>query len=77
MYMCYRDVINQIVARLPTDISNVSENYLDTVIKRYVTKHEDIEEVKQSIKGMKGMKDTKQIKTYKDFITKKRSFLNG
>ncbi|WP_259337507.1 hypothetical protein [Staphylococcus succinus] len=72
--MCYRDVINQIVARLPTDISNVSENYLDTVIKRYVTKHEDIEEVKQSIKGMK---DTKQIKTYKDFITKKRSFLNG
>lgn len=66
--MCYRDVVNQIVARLPTDISNVSENYLDTVIKRYVTKHEDIEEVKQSIKGMK---DTKQNKTYKDFITKK------
>ncbi|MGU3344076.1 hypothetical protein ACLBV9_10450 [Staphylococcus succinus] len=66
--MCYRDVINQIVARLPTDISNVSENYLDTVIKRYVIKHEDIEEVKQSIKGKK---DTKQIKTYKDFITKK------
>lgn len=64
--MCYRDVINQIVARLPTDISNVSENYLDTVIKRYVTKPEDIEEVKQSIKG-----DTKQIKAYKDFITKK------
>ncbi|MDH9161334.1 hypothetical protein PYL56_08125 [Staphylococcus succinus] len=65
--MCYRDVINQIVARLPIDISNVSENYLDTVIKRYVTKHEDIEEVKQSITGMK---NTKQIKTYKDFITK-------
>ncbi|PTI75303.1 hypothetical protein BU064_11640 [Staphylococcus succinus] len=67
MHMCYRDVVNQIVARLPTDISNVSENYLDTVIKRYVTKHEDIEEVKQSITGMKNIK---QIKTYKDFITK-------
>lgn len=66
--MWYRDVVNQIVARLPTDISNVSESYLDTVIKRYVTKHEDIEEVKQCINDMK---QSKQIKTYKDFITKK------
>ncbi|ANK38420.1 hypothetical protein M3559_01865 [Staphylococcus equorum] len=65
--MWYRDVVNQIVARLPTDISNVSESYLDTVIKRYVTKHEDIEEVKQCINDMK---QSKQIKTYKDFITK-------
>lgn len=66
--MWYRDVVNQIVARLPTDISNVSESYLDTVIKRYVTKHEDIEEVKQCINDMK---QSKEIKTYKDFITKK------
>ncbi|MBO1213043.1 hypothetical protein J3T78_11600 [Staphylococcus nepalensis] len=66
--MWYRDVVNKIVARLPTDISNVSESYLDNVIKRYVTKHEDIEEVKQCINDMK---NTKQIKTYKDFITKK------
>lgn len=66
--MWYRDVVNQIVARLPTDISNVSESYLDCVIKRYVTKHEDIEEVKQCINEMKS---SKQIKTYKDFITKK------
>ncbi|MEB7758792.1 hypothetical protein [Staphylococcus equorum] len=65
--MWYRDVVNQIVARLPTDISNVSESYLDTVIKRYVTKHEDIEEVKQRINDMK---HSKEIKTYKDFITK-------
>ncbi|WP_436950074.1 hypothetical protein [Staphylococcus xylosus] len=65
--MWYRDVVNQIVARLPTDISNVSESYLDTVIKRYVTKHEDIEEVKQCINDMK---QSKKIKTYKDFITK-------
>lgn len=71
--MWYRDVVNQIVARLPTDISNVSESYLDTVIKRYVTKHEDIEEVKQCINDMK---QSKEIKTYKDFITKKiREFL--
>ncbi|HDT7011340.1 TPA: hypothetical protein QE972_002134 [Staphylococcus aureus] len=67
MHMGYRDVVNKIVARLPTDISNVSESYLDTVIKRYVTKHEDIEEVKQCINDMK---QSKQIKTYKDFITK-------
>lgn len=66
--MWYRDVVNQIVARLPTNISNVSENYLDTVIKRYVTKQDDIDEIKQSIKDMK---NTKQIKTYRDFITKK------
>lgn len=65
--MWYRDVVNQIVARLPTDISNVSESYLDTVIKRYVSKHEDIEEVKQCINDMK---QSKEIKTYKDFITK-------
>lgn len=65
--MCYRDVVNQIVARLPTNINNVSESYLDTVIKRYVTKHEDIEEVKQCINDMK---QSKEIKTYKDFITK-------
>ncbi|WP_256218876.1 hypothetical protein [Staphylococcus equorum] len=65
--MWYRDVVNQIVARLPTDISNVSESYLDTVIKRYVTKHEDIEELKQCINDMK---QSKEIKTYKDFITK-------
>lgn len=65
--MWYRDVVNQIVARLPTNISNVSESYLDTVIKRYVTKHEDIEEVKQCINDMK---QNKEIKTYKDFITK-------
>ncbi|MDW4040322.1 hypothetical protein QI052_09095 [Staphylococcus saprophyticus] len=65
--MWYRDVVNQIVARLPTNISNVSESYLDTVIKRYVTKHEDIEEVKQCINDMK---QSKEIKTYKDFITK-------
>lgn len=66
--MCYKDVVNQIVARLPTNINNVSESYLDTVIKRYVTKHEDIEEVKQCINDMK---QSKKIKTYKDFITKK------
>ncbi|WP_398573979.1 hypothetical protein [Staphylococcus equorum] len=65
--MWYRDVVNQIVARLPTNISNVSDSYLDTVIKRYVTKHEDIEEVKQCINDMK---QSKEIKTYKDFITK-------
>jgi len=68
MHMWYRDVVNQIVARLPTDISNVSESYLDCVIKRYVTKHEDIEEVKQCINDMK---QSKEIKTYKDFMTKK------
>lgn len=68
MHMWYRDVSNQIVARLPTNISNVSESYLDTIIRRYVTKHEDIEEVKQCINEMKS---SKQIKTYKDFITKK------
>lgn len=66
--MWYRDVVNQIVARLPTDISNVSESYLDTVINRYLTKHEDIEEVKQRINVMK---QSKEIKTYKDFIIKK------
>lgn len=66
--MWYRDVVNQIVARLPTNISNVSESYLDTVIKRYVSKQDDIDEIKQSIKGMKS---SKKIKTYKDFITKK------
>lgn len=66
--MCYKDVVNQIVARLPTNINNVSESYLDTVIKGYVTKHEDIEEVKQCINDMK---QSKKIKTYKDFITKK------
>ncbi|WP_225310493.1 hypothetical protein [Staphylococcus saprophyticus] len=65
--MWYRDVVNQIVARLPTNINNVSDSYLDTVIKRYVTKHEDIEEVKQCINDMK---QSKKIKTYKDFITK-------
>ncbi|MDW3784169.1 hypothetical protein QI037_04650 [Staphylococcus saprophyticus] len=66
--MWYRDVVNQIVARLPTNISNVSDSYLDTVIKRYVSKQDDIDEIKQSIKGMKS---SKKIKTYKDFITKK------
>ncbi|MGX5789920.1 hypothetical protein ACWKSJ_02385 [Staphylococcus equorum] len=66
--MWYRDVVNQVVARLPTDISNVSESYLDTVINRYLTKHEDIEEVKQRINDMK---QSKEIKTYKDFIIKK------
>ncbi|MCM3517944.1 hypothetical protein ACUXQE_000917 [Staphylococcus saprophyticus] len=66
--MWYRDVVNQIVARLPTNISNVSDSYLDTVIKRYVTKQDDIDQIKQSIKDMKS---SKKIKTYKDFITKK------
>ncbi|WP_256121660.1 hypothetical protein [Staphylococcus saprophyticus] len=69
--MWYRDVVNQIVARLPTDISNVSESYLDTVIKRYVTKQDDIDQIKQSIKDMKS---SKKIKTYKDFITKNKEF---
>ncbi|MDW3919849.1 hypothetical protein [Staphylococcus saprophyticus] len=66
--MWYRDVVNQIVARLPTNISNVSDSYLDTVIKRYVSKQDDIDQIKQSIKDMKS---SKKIKTYKDFITKK------
>ena len=66
--MWYRDVVNQIVARLPTNISNVSDSYLDTVIKRYVTKQDDIDQIKQSIKDMKS---SKKIKTYNDFITKK------
>lgn len=65
--MWYRDVVNQIVARLPTDISNVSESYLDTVIKRYVTKQDDIDEIKKRINDTKQIKE---IKTYKDFITK-------
>ncbi|MBF2780118.1 hypothetical protein IOR54_13660, partial [Staphylococcus saprophyticus] len=51
--MWYRDVVNQIVARLPTNISNVSDSYLDTVIKRYVTKQDDVDEIKQNIKDMK------------------------
>ncbi|PTJ66860.1 hypothetical protein BUZ77_09695 [Staphylococcus saprophyticus] len=68
MHMWYRDVVNQIVARLPTNISNVSDSYLDTVIKRYVTKQDDIDQIKQSIKDMKS---SKKIKTYKDFINKK------
>ncbi|OEK32179.1 hypothetical protein ASS87_08270 [Staphylococcus saprophyticus] len=68
MHMWYRDVVNQIVARLPTNISNVSDSYLDTVIKRYVSKQDDIDQIKQSIKDMKS---SKKIKTYKDFITKK------
>ncbi|RIO24257.1 hypothetical protein BUZ81_10810 [Staphylococcus saprophyticus] len=68
MHMWYRDVVNQIVARLPTNISNVSDSYLDTVIKRYVTKQDDIDQIKQSIKDLKS---SKKIKTYKDFITKK------
>lgn len=66
--MWYRDVANKIVARLPTDITNVSENYLDTLIKRYVTKQDDIYEIKQIIKDMNS---NRKIKTYKDFITKK------
>ncbi|MDW4225836.1 hypothetical protein [Staphylococcus saprophyticus] len=66
--MWYRDVVNQIVARLPTNISNVSDSYLDTVINRYVTKQDDVDEIKQSIKDIKS---SKKIKTYKDFITKK------
>lgn len=69
--MCYRDVVNQIVARLPTNINNVSESYLDTLIKRYVTKQDDIDQIKQSIKDMKS---SKKIKTYKDFITKNKEF---
>ena len=69
--MCYRDVVNKIVARLPTNISNVSDSYLDTVIKRYVTKQDDIDQIKQSIKDMKS---SKKIKTYKDFITKNKEF---
>ncbi|MDW3933517.1 hypothetical protein QI291_13100, partial [Staphylococcus saprophyticus] len=68
LHMWYRDVVNQIVARLPTNISNVSDSYLDTVIKRYVSKQDDIDQIKQSIKDMKS---SKKIKTYKDFITKK------
>ncbi|OEK17789.1 hypothetical protein ASS80_01670 [Staphylococcus saprophyticus] len=71
MHMCYRDVVNQIVARLPTNINNVSESYLDTLIKRYVTKQDDIDQIKQSIKDMKS---SKKIKTYKDFITKNKEF---
>lgn len=69
--MWYRDVVNQIVARLPTNINNVSESYLDTLIKRYVTKQDDIDQIKQSIKDMKS---SKKIKTYKDFITKNKEF---
>ncbi|WP_069819944.1 hypothetical protein [Staphylococcus saprophyticus] len=69
--MCYRDMVNQIVARLPTNINNVSESYLDTLIKRYVTKQDDIDQIKQSIKDMKS---SKKIKTYKDFITKNKEF---
>ncbi|OEL01892.1 hypothetical protein AST11_03870 [Staphylococcus saprophyticus] len=71
MHMCYRDMVNQIVARLPTNINNVSESYLDTLIKRYVTKQDDIDQIKQSIKDMKS---SKKIKTYKDFITKNKEF---
>ncbi|MES3703208.1 hypothetical protein ABFV70_06780 [Staphylococcus arlettae] len=65
--MWYRDVVNKIVARLPTNISNVSESYLETVIERYVTKQDDIDEIKKRINDMK---QSKKIKTYKDFITK-------
>ncbi|MEB7801085.1 hypothetical protein NGC89_06430 [Staphylococcus xylosus] len=61
--MNYKRIAHQILARLPTNVNNVSTTYINSLIKKYARKEKDFKEIKRIINQNKKHK-SKEVMTY-------------
>ncbi|MEB7719716.1 hypothetical protein ACWEX2_03345 [Staphylococcus xylosus] len=61
--MNHRRIAHQILARLPTNVNNVSTVYINSLIKKYTRKEKEFNEIKRIINQNKKHK-SKEVMTY-------------
>lgn len=61
--MNHRRIALQILARLPTNVNNVSTVYINSLIKKYTRKEKEFNEIKRIINQNKKLKP-KEVMTY-------------
>lgn len=61
--MNHRRIAHQILARLPTNVNNVSTVYINSLIKKYTMKEKEFNEIKRIINQNKKHK-SKEVMTY-------------
>lgn len=61
--MNYKRIAHQILARLPTDVNNVSTTYINSLVKKYTRKEKEFNEIKRIINQNKKYK-SKEVMTY-------------
>lgn len=61
--MNYRRIAHQILARLPTNVNNVSNRYINSLIKQHTRKEQDFKAIKRIINQYKKQK-AKEVITY-------------
>lgn len=61
--MNHRRIAHQILARLPTNVNNVSTVYINSLIKNYTRKEKEFNEIKRIINQNKKHK-SKEVMTY-------------
>lgn len=61
--MNYKRIAHQILARLPTNVNNVSTTYINSLIKKYARKEKDFKEIKRIINQNKKHK-SKEVMNY-------------
>lgn len=61
--MNYTGIAHQILARLPTNVNNVSNRYINSLIKQHTRKEQDFKEIKRIINQYK-KHNAKEVITY-------------
>ncbi|MEB7831007.1 MULTISPECIES: hypothetical protein [Staphylococcus] len=61
--MNHKRIAHQILARLPTNVNNVSTVYINSLIKKYTMKEKEFNEIKRIINQNKKHK-SKEVMTY-------------
>lgn len=61
--MNHKRIAHQILARLPTNVNNVSTVYINSLIKKYTMKEKEFNEIKRIINQNKKHKP-KEVMTY-------------
>ena len=61
--MNYTGIAHQILARLPTNVNNVSNRYINSLIKQHTRKEQDFKAIKRIINQYKKQK-AKEVITY-------------
>ncbi|MDW3909739.1 hypothetical protein QI309_06325 [Staphylococcus saprophyticus] len=61
--MNYSRIAHQILARLPTNVNNVSNRYINSLIKQHTRKEQDFKAIKRIINQYKKQK-AKEVITY-------------
>ncbi|WP_426458502.1 hypothetical protein [Staphylococcus nepalensis] len=61
--MNHRRIAHQILARLPTNVNNVSTSYINSLIKKYTREEKEFNEIKRIINQNKKHK-SKEVMNY-------------